>query len=107
VGLVYLVSGKGIGRAIALRLADDGFDVAVNDIDDGELESLAEEIKAKGQQSSIHVADVLMEHSAKKLVEDVVKEHGGLDVVSLVRKEKRKVGIFLETCTDGGECRYS
>ena len=74
--------GQGIGRTIALRLADDGFDIAVNGVVVGELESLVEQIKSKGRQSSIHIADVSMEDSVKKMVEDVVKEHGGLDVVS-------------------------
>lgn len=79
----HLLLGRGVGRSIALRLADDGFDIAVNDVEVGELRSLVDEIKLKGRQSSIHIADVSMEDSVKKMVEDVVKEHGGLDVVSL------------------------
>lgn len=79
----HLLLGRGVGRSIALRLADDGFDIAVNDVEVGELGSLVDEIKSKGRQSSIHIADVSMEDSVKKMVEDVVKEHGGLDVVSL------------------------
>lgn len=74
-------AGRGVGRSIALRLADDGFDIAVNDVEVGELRSLVDEIKSKGRQSSIHIADVSMEDSVKKMVEDVVKEHGGLDVM--------------------------
>lgn len=74
-------AGRGVGRSIALRLADDGFDIAVNDVEVGELGSLVDEIKSKGRQSSIHIADVSMEDSVKKMVEDVVKEHGGLDVM--------------------------
>jgi NAD(P)-dependent dehydrogenase (short-subunit alcohol dehydrogenase family) len=76
-------SGQGIARTIALRLADDGFDVAVSDVEVGELVDMANEIESKGRQCSIHVADVSIEDSVKKLVENVVKEHGGLDVVSL------------------------
>jgi NAD(P)-dependent dehydrogenase (short-subunit alcohol dehydrogenase family) len=41
-------SGRGIGRAIALRLAHDGLDVAVNDKSGSqELERLVREIQAK------------------------------------------------------------
>ncbi|KNZ80391.1 Diacetyl reductase [(S)-acetoin forming] [Termitomyces sp. J132] len=54
-------AGRGIGRAIALRLADDGFDVAVNDISATDLEALAEEIKSKQRKSSFYVADVSIE----------------------------------------------
>jgi meso-butanediol dehydrogenase/(S,S)-butanediol dehydrogenase/diacetyl reductase len=46
---VALVTGvaKGIGRGIALRLGDDGLDVAVNGIEEseGELDEVAEEIR--------------------------------------------------------------
>ncbi|KAJ7607218.1 hypothetical protein FB45DRAFT_1040486 [Roridomyces roridus] len=58
---IALVTGaaQGIGRAIALRLADDGFDVAVNDISaSAELQNLVKEIRQRGRASSIHTADV-------------------------------------------------
>lgn len=86
-------SGQGIGRAIALRLADDGFDVAVNDIPSSvdKLEAVAEEIKTKGRKSSTHYADVSVERQVKDMIEAVVKEHGGLDVVS--SKKIRKFWI--------------
>jgi NAD(P)-dependent dehydrogenase (short-subunit alcohol dehydrogenase family) len=79
-----LETAQGIGRAIALRLADDGFDVAVNDIADSEkLDTLVEEIKKKGRASSKCVGDVSQEASVKAMVEMVVKNHGGVDVVSV------------------------
>lgn len=54
---------RGIGKAIALRLADDGFDVAVNDLPESSkpLLEVVEEIKAKGRASSSHLADVSVE----------------------------------------------
>jgi NAD(P)-dependent dehydrogenase (short-subunit alcohol dehydrogenase family) len=103
------VSGQGIGRAIALRLADDGFDVAVNDVELGELGSLVEEIKSKGRQSSIHIGDVSMEDSAKKMVEDVVNEHGGLDIVSwscFSLRTRFSVFTYFKFGTDGCKFRY-
>ncbi|KAJ7182879.1 NAD(P)-binding protein [Mycena crocata] len=82
---IALVTGaaQGIGRAVALRLAKDGFDVAVNDvsINSEKLETLVDEIKKKGRASSKYVADVSQEEQVKKMVELVVAEHGGLDIV--------------------------
>ncbi|KAL0574809.1 hypothetical protein V5O48_007138 [Marasmius crinis-equi] len=79
-------AGQGIGRAIALQLAKDGFDVAVNDIPRNldQLTAVSEEIKALGRSSSVHIADVSIEEQVKAMVENVVKEHKSLDVVSKV-----------------------
>ncbi|KAF7328679.1 NAD-binding protein [Mycena sanguinolenta] len=82
---VALVTGaaQGIGRGVALRLAEDGFDVAINDIPDksAELDTLVEEIQQKQRKSSKHLADVSQEESVKEMVVEVVKAHGGLDVM--------------------------
>lgn len=82
---VALVTGsaRGIGRAISLRLADDGFDVAVNDIPANQpaLDGLVAEIRAKGRRSCTLLADVTQEAQVREMVESVVRELGGLDVV--------------------------
>jgi NAD(P)-dependent dehydrogenase (short-subunit alcohol dehydrogenase family) len=74
---------QGIGRCAALKLADDGFDVAVNDVavNSEKLGTLVNEILAKGRSSSKHIADVSQEEQVKEMVEKVVQHHGGLDVV--------------------------
>ena len=82
-----LVTGaaQGIGEAIALRLADDGFDVAVNDIASKkeELDKLAAAITQKGRRTVAILADVSAEEEVKAMIDTVVKELGGLDVVRL------------------------
>ncbi|KAJ7621449.1 NAD-binding protein [Roridomyces roridus] len=82
---VALVTGaaRGIGRAIASRLAADGFVVAVNDTSrqSEELRNFALLLKTKGPASSMHVADVSKEKQVKGMIEDVVGEHGALDVI--------------------------
>lgn len=77
-------AASGIGRSIALRLADDGFDVALNDLDSskGQLETLTQEISQKGRQVVIVLGDVSQETDVKRMVNSVVHDLGGLDVVS-------------------------
>ncbi|KAJ7722874.1 NAD(P)-binding protein [Mycena maculata] len=74
---------RGIGKAIALRLADDGFNVAINDIANqaSALAEVVEEIKQKGREGSAHVADVAIEEQVRNMVEQVVDTYGRLDAM--------------------------
>ncbi|KAA1467378.1 NAD(P)-binding protein [Dentipellis sp. KUC8613] len=82
---VALVTGaaQGIGRAIALQLANDGFDVAVNDVPSKlePLEALAKEIDCIGRKSLVVAGDVTSEVQVKAMVEDVATKLGSLDVM--------------------------
>ena len=81
---VALVTGaaRGIGRAIALRLAHDGLDVAVNDKSSShELDGLVREIQSKGRRSLAIPADVSQEPEVENTIRKVVQDLGGLDVV--------------------------
>ena len=82
---VALITGaaQGIGRAIALKLADDGLDVAVNDIAPqlSKLNDVVEEIRAKGRNSVAVVADVSKEDEVKGMIEKTVEILGGVDCV--------------------------
>ncbi|KAF5341367.1 hypothetical protein D9758_012286 [Tetrapyrgos nigripes] len=97
----HFVTGQGIGEAIALRLAKDGLDIALNDIP-GNLEKVkgvSEKIVALGRKSSIHLADVSLEDQVKNMVEEVVKEHGGLDVM-IANAGIILIQPFLETTVE-------
>lgn len=74
----------GIGRAIALRLAADGFDVAINDIASkaAQLDGVKDEIIAAGRRSAVFGGDVSVDADVKAMVAGVVEALGGLDVVS-------------------------
>ncbi|PPQ81559.1 hypothetical protein CVT25_013402 [Psilocybe cyanescens] len=82
---IAIVTGasRGIGRAIAIRLARDGYHVAVNDLPSAksELEKLRDEITSAGGTASTFFADVSDEEEVEKMVGDVVQALGGLDVM--------------------------
>jgi NAD(P)-dependent dehydrogenase (short-subunit alcohol dehydrogenase family) len=82
---VAVVTGaaRGIGKSIALRLADDGLDVAINDMPDQKelLESVAEEIQKKGRRAVTLCGDASEEKDVKALVDKAVEELGGVDVM--------------------------
>lgn len=81
---VALVTGsrRGIGRAIALTLARDGYDIVVNDY---ELDALAKEtadaVRALGRQVHLVQADLGNTASIKALVQAVVAHFGRMDVL--------------------------
>jgi 3-oxoacyl-[acyl-carrier protein] reductase len=73
-------SGRGIGRAIALKLAEAGATVVVNDIN-GVAQGVADEIRATGQQSLAVLADVSSSEDVTKMVETVVSTFGKVDIL--------------------------
>lgn len=75
-------AGQGIGRGIALRLAADGFDVAVNDISRSadKAEAVRDEIRATGRRAIAVVADVSDTEEVAAMVDSTVAELGRLDV---------------------------
>ncbi|KAI9056942.1 NAD-P-binding protein [Trametes sanguinea] len=82
---IAIVTGaaQGIGEAIALRLADDGLDVAVMDLPakEAQLEAVAQAIRAKGRRGIAILGDVSVEADMENTVEKTVRELGGVDVM--------------------------
>ncbi|KAI0002337.1 NAD(P)-binding protein [Xylariaceae sp. FL0662B] len=74
-------SSRGIGKAIALRLAADGYNVCVNDIDANRAgcDELVREIKGMGRKSCAAIADVTKRDEVKQMVQTSVKELGPLN----------------------------
>lgn len=83
-GKTALITGasRGIGKAVALRLAKDGYDIAVNyNSNTGKAEQTAEEIRAQGVKASIYKADTSNIDEVKAMFKDIRKEFGGLDIL--------------------------
>lgn len=79
-----LVTGaaRGIGAAIALKLAEDGADVAITYEKSVEkAEALATEIRALGRKAVAIQADAASPEAAKTAVEQTVVDLGGLDIL--------------------------
>ena len=76
-------SSRGIGRAIALRLADDGYDVCVNDIEANKkgCQDVAKEIEGKGRKSCVAIADVTKRSEVASMIQTSVKELGALNTM--------------------------
>ncbi len=79
-----LITGaaRGIGKAIALRLAVDGADIAVVDIDLAQAEKTAAQIAEKtGRKTAAYRCDVADQGQAAEVVKQVVRQFGTLDVL--------------------------
>src|SRR5687768_977525 len=74
---------RGIGKAIALRLAQDGHDIAVSDLPSmsDELESTRKEIESKGVKAIALTGDVSNPQDVRRLVQDTAAQLGSLDVM--------------------------
>ncbi|MDQ0068752.1 3-oxoacyl-[acyl-carrier protein] reductase [Variovorax boronicumulans] len=82
-GKVALItgSGRGIGRAIALKLASEGARIVVNDLDAEPAEETVEAVRAAGGQAVACVGSVSAPDFAERFVGTAVSEYKGLDIV--------------------------
>jgi NAD(P)-dependent dehydrogenase (short-subunit alcohol dehydrogenase family) len=90
-GKVALVTGaagqRGIGRAIALRLAREGADVAVNDLSDepagnwGGLGQVVGEIEQLGRKGLGCAGDVTKAADVERIVDKTIERFGGIDIL--------------------------
>lgn len=79
--IIVTGAGSGIGEGIAKRLASEGAQLIVNDINVAGGERVVAEITAAGGQASFCKADVTKSDDVKALVAAAVQRHGKLDVM--------------------------
>ena len=88
-------AGKGIGRAIAIALANEGVNVALMSRTGKDLKDVAEEVKPSHVKTAIAVADVSNREAVNKAVEKIKSELGNIDIL-INNAGIGKFGKFLE-----------
>jgi NAD(P)-dependent dehydrogenase (short-subunit alcohol dehydrogenase family) len=82
-GKAAIVTGaaSGIGRATAIRFAQEGAQIVVADINPVDGQATVEQIKRKGGQATFIATDVGQEADLQRMVELAVTTFGGLDIL--------------------------
>jgi 3-oxoacyl-[acyl-carrier protein] reductase len=74
-------AGRGIGRAIAEKLASEGAHVVLNDLDGGPVEETAQAVRDFGRKAVVIAGDVTRPDLPDGLVKAALGELGGLDII--------------------------
>jgi len=97
-GQTALVVGgaQGIGKAIAVRLAREGAQVAVADVDRAMMARTAKEMAAEGMKIQTVLCDVRRSSQVKRMVAEVIRRNKRIDVLMYVAGVGKSVP-FTET----------
>ena len=74
-------AGRGLGKAFALRFADEGAKLLLPDISLERVQSTVEEIKAKGGEAVAMETDISEEKDTQKMAEEVMRLYGKVDIL--------------------------
>ena len=89
-------SGRNIGRAVALQLARDGFDIALNGARDrAACDRVASEITTAGRRAVVIMGDVGIKADAQRLAAETIAVLGSVDIL-VNNAAIRPAGGFLE-----------
>lgn len=96
-GKIALITGagKGIGRAVALALAQEGVNVGLLARTEKDLQTVAEEVTALGVKVAIATADVSDIAAVNNAVEKIQQELGNIDIL-INNAGTAAFGTFLE-----------
>jgi NAD(P)-dependent dehydrogenase (short-subunit alcohol dehydrogenase family) len=73
--------GAGIGEAIALRFAEEGARLVLNDIHAPNGEATLKKVRGLGAQAVLAVADISQEDGARKISDTAAGSFGGIDIL--------------------------
>jgi NAD(P)-dependent dehydrogenase (short-subunit alcohol dehydrogenase family) len=104
-GRVALVTGaaRGLGRAIALGLAEAGADVAVVDRDESGVAEAVEAVRALGRRAVAIAADVANEADVRRMVAEAEAGLGPIDALVNNAGITRRIALFDWTAADWDE----
>ena len=74
-------AGRGIGRGIVEVFADEGADIAVNDIDNTNVDEVVASARSKGRQAMAVIGDVSKRGDVEAMIDTAWRELGGLDIL--------------------------
>lgn len=83
-GKVALITGatRGIGKAIALKFASEGADIAFSDLKhDEQMDATAAEIAALGVKAKAFASNAASLADSEQLIDDILKEFGKIDIL--------------------------
>ncbi|WP_461533964.1 SDR family NAD(P)-dependent oxidoreductase [Sinomicrobium sp.] len=102
-GKVALVtgSGRGLGKGIALVLAEKGADIFINDLKlDDAVKEVVETIRVLGRKCIFIKADVTSEEEVKSMFESIYSEYGRLDILVNNAGTDKSQDIFATSLSD-------
>lgn len=74
-------AGRGIGRATALRFAQEGAAIVINDVDPDPAEDAVKEITNAGGRAVAAIENTVEHAAAERVIETAVKEFGKIDII--------------------------
>ena len=76
-------AASGIGRALALNLADEGCHLAISDINEAGLKETADMVRSRGKnvRVSTHKVDTAKREQVKRYADEVVNAHGAVHII--------------------------
>src|SRR5688572_7927751 len=89
-------SGQGIGKAMAMRLAEEGAAVVVNGRDPGKIQNVVSEIRSLGGTAIGRAADVSKRSDVREMVDAAQKAYGHVDILVNNAIARSRARSFLE-----------